>query len=164
MQFPTASMTVNDGMERQWPIGSIYENSQPTNPAILFGFGTWVPYGPGRVIVGIDSGDPDFDVAGEQGGAKTHLHGVGTLAASAHSGTAVADHASHTHDIASQITTPDLFTSNTAAAGVSGRSGGPSAVLTHGVTQPAAHTLSGSTASASNMPPYKVAYRWERIA
>jgi hypothetical protein len=50
------------------------------------------------------------------------------------SGTAVADHASHTHTGASAGTTPKLFTSNT-SSGVPGISGGPSATLTHSVTQ-----------------------------
>ncbi|MDR7492449.1 MAG: hypothetical protein QN122_13510 [Armatimonadota bacterium] len=41
------------------------------------------------------------------------------------------DHASHTHDIASSIATPDLFAAQTGGSGVSGRTGGPSATLTH---------------------------------
>ena len=43
-----------------------------TNPNTLLGFGTWEPLGAGRVLVGIDSGDTDFDVLEETGGAKTH--------------------------------------------------------------------------------------------
>lgn len=46
--------------------------SDSTNPATLLGFGTWVAFGAGRVPVGIDSGDTDFDTAEETGGAKTH--------------------------------------------------------------------------------------------
>jgi hypothetical protein len=66
-------------------------------------------------------------------------------AVSAHTGTAVADHASHTHTSASSQATPDLFTSNTAASGVSMVTGGPSATLTHSVTQPAAHSVTQPT-------------------
>ena len=53
---------------------------------------------------------------GGAGGAATHTH---------------ADHASHTHDVASQLATPDLFTGDLLATGVSGRTGGPSAALAH---------------------------------
>jgi hypothetical protein len=53
------------------PIGSIYESEVSTNPGTLFG-GTWVSYGPGRVTVGLDPSDTDFDTPGETRGEKTH--------------------------------------------------------------------------------------------
>ena len=55
-----------------YPIGSIYTNAtDDTNPGTLLGFGTWEEFGAGRVPVGIDSGDTDFDTAEETGGNKT---------------------------------------------------------------------------------------------
>jgi len=55
-----------------YPVGSIYINaSNSTNPGTLLGFGTWTAFGAGRVMVGIDSTDTDFDTAEETGGAKT---------------------------------------------------------------------------------------------
>lgn len=65
-----------------YPIGSIYTNAtNSTNPATLIGFGTWVAFGAGKVIVGIDSGDADFDTAEETGGSKdavivNHNHSI----------------------------------------------------------------------------------------
>ncbi len=59
-------------LEDAWPVGSIYISVLATDPATTFGFGTWEVYGTGRVLVGIDSGDTDFDTVGEQGGAKGH--------------------------------------------------------------------------------------------
>jgi len=56
-----------------WPIGSIYTNAASAdNPATLLGFGTWSLFGAGKVLVGLDSGDSDFDTLEETGGAKTH--------------------------------------------------------------------------------------------
>lgn len=56
-----------------YPVGSIYINATDnTNPATLLGFGTWVAFGAGRVPVGYDASDTDFDTAEETGGAKTH--------------------------------------------------------------------------------------------
>ena len=47
-----------------YPVGSIYMNaSDSTNPATLLGFGTWVAFGAGRVPVGIDAGQTEFDTA-----------------------------------------------------------------------------------------------------
>lgn len=51
-------------------------------------------------------------------------------------GVTIVDHPSHTHDDASSLATPDLFAPDTTATGVAGRTGGPSAVLAHPVTDP----------------------------
>jgi hypothetical protein len=54
-----------------YPVGSIYINaSDSTNPATLLGFGTWVSFGAGRVLVGLDSSQTEFDTAEETGGTK----------------------------------------------------------------------------------------------
>ena len=72
-----------------YPVGSIYMNcSNATNPGTLLGFGTWSSFGAGRVLIGLDSSDTDFDSAEETGGAKTDSH---TLT--------IAELPSHTHDI-----------------------------------------------------------------
>lgn len=73
-----------------YPVGALYISTLTTNPATLLGRGTWTAFGAGRVLVGRDSGDTDFDTAEETGGAKTN-------SISAHSGATVADHAAHTH-------------------------------------------------------------------
>ena len=72
-----------DGLDVSWnnfsslidmiyPVGAIYISTLSTNPATLFGFGTWEAFGEGKVLVGLDSGDEDFDTVEETGGAKTH--------------------------------------------------------------------------------------------
>lgn len=82
-----------------YPIGSIYVSNNNTNPGTLFG-GTWVAFGSGKTMVGLDSVDTDFDTAEETGGAKTK-------AISAHAGTAVAAHANHTHSVTSNVAVGD---------------------------------------------------------
>jgi hypothetical protein len=50
-----------------YPIGSIYTSTVSTSPATLFGFGTWVNFGAGRVLISQDGTYP----AGSTGGAAT---------------------------------------------------------------------------------------------
>lgn len=62
-----------------FPVGAIYISTVSTNPATLFGFGTWVAYGTGRTLVAIDTGNALMDVVGETfGGADgivpSHSH------------------------------------------------------------------------------------------
>jgi hypothetical protein len=54
-----------------YPVGAIFESIVGTDPATQLGYGTWAAFGAGRVIVGYDSGDGDFDTAEKTGGAKT---------------------------------------------------------------------------------------------
>jgi hypothetical protein len=167
------------GTYEAFPVGSVFIGVVSTNPGTLLGYGTWSAFGAGKVMVGLDSGDGDFDTVEETGGAKTK-------AISAHSGTAVADHASHTHTYTevpnhvhvqsvNSATTGglsgygvDTSTNTSVASGYStanptggvatGTTAGPNATLTHSVTQPSAHT------DLNVVQPYIVAYFWKRTA
>lgn len=51
-----------------YPVGSIYMNgSSVSNPSTLLGFGTWVQYAKGRVLVGFDVNLVPFDSLDEEG-------------------------------------------------------------------------------------------------
>ena len=68
-QVATAAL-VFAAMQALYPVGTIYSNiSVSTNPATLFGFGTWEAIA-GRVVVGLDSSDTAFDTVSETGGSK----------------------------------------------------------------------------------------------
>jgi hypothetical protein len=68
----TELTTLQTAIQALYPVGSIYINAAvSTNPATLLGFGTWVEFGSGRVMVGLNASDSDFDTVEETGGAKT---------------------------------------------------------------------------------------------
>ncbi len=85
-----------------YPIGSLYFSDNSTNPATSLGFGTWGAYGAGRVPVGFDAGNPNFDTDGETGGAAT-VTSTGSVAAPTLSGSTAAE-ATHTHGVTSNVT------------------------------------------------------------
>lgn len=81
-----------------WPVGSIYINAGvSTNPATLLGFGTWAAFGAGKMIIGIDSGDADFDALTDTGGAKNATLTTTELPAHAHTGSSLGNEAAHVH-------------------------------------------------------------------
>lgn len=111
----------NDGVAGQaFPVGSIFIAAVSTSPASLLGYGTWAAFAAGRVLIGRDAGDADFDTAEETGGAKTK-------ALSAHAGAAVADHAALAHSAHAGTAV------GTSGAGGSHVHAGPS--HTHGYSQ-----------------------------
>ena len=54
-----------------WPVGSIYLSMVSTNPKNFFG-GTWKQISQGRVLVGIDTSQSEFNAVGKMAGEKTH--------------------------------------------------------------------------------------------
>lgn len=57
---------------QKYKVGDIYCTIDSANPATRLGYGTWQAYGAGRVLVGHDPNDPDFDTIGATGGEKAH--------------------------------------------------------------------------------------------
>lgn len=88
-----------------FPVGALFIAVVSTNPATLLGYGTWTAFGAGRVLVGVDSGDADFDTVEETGGAKT-VAAAGSVAAPTISGSTAAE-AAHTHSVTSNVTVAD---------------------------------------------------------
>lgn len=77
-------ITAAEAIDAVYPVGSIYTSIVATNPGTVFGVGTWVAFGAGRVLVGLDSGDTDFDTVEETGGAKTHTLTAAQMPAHVH--------------------------------------------------------------------------------
>jgi hypothetical protein len=84
-----------------YPIGSIYTSTVSTNPGTLFGFGTWVAFGAGRVLLGDGGGYS----AGSTGGSAdaivvSHSHTASSSSSfSGSGGTTGTQSADHVHGI-----------------------------------------------------------------
>lgn len=71
------------GALASYPVGSIFLSVSSTNPGSVFG-GTWVSWGVGRVPIGVDTSDTDFNTVEKTGGAKTHSHSIPGLSIPQH--------------------------------------------------------------------------------
>ena len=151
------TLFVQNALVGAYPVGSIYMNATvATNPATLLGFGTWVAFGAGKVPIGLDAGDTDFDTIGETGGTKdaiipTHNHTAVTTSTDA-------GH-QHTYTRYSQLqggTGGSSFWvfSSTQNTGVG------YAQITSATTVANA----GESATGKNLQPYVVVYMWKRTA
>lgn len=119
------------------PVGTVVTLGVSTNPATLYGFGTWTRI-QGRVVVGVSDSDSDFDL-NDTGGEKTH-----TLTTS--------EMPSHDHGI--------IYGINTSSPGsaVSVMAGGTM------YNSRAPIDSEGGGQAHNNLQPYISKYVWERTA
>ena len=153
----TSTEIAQSFLDTIYPVGSVYINATvATNPGTLLGFGTWTAFGAGRVPVGIDSSDTDFDAAEETGGAKE------VTLTSAQSG--VPAHA-HTFRLTSD-STPDSGSSGGLITGDSGgtQSGTTGTASATSGEQIGGNTAADATSAHTNLQPYIVVYMWKRTA
>jgi hypothetical protein len=136
-----------------YPVGSIYINAGvTTNPATLLGFGTWVAFGAGRVMVGLNGSDSLFDTLEETGGSKdaivvSHTHSI--------------TDPGHNHSVVIQTeSTDDIDYFNTGVPYLSNRSTTTTGTATTGITIASA----GVSGTNANLQPYIAVAMWKRTA
>ena len=162
---PTPSLAAADttvatvgALKALYPIGSVYINaSVATNPATLFGFGTWTEIGSGKVLVGQDTSDSVFDTLGETGGSKDAI-----VVAHTHTTNSAGDH-THVVKIPSKP-------NGTGAGPTAMVDGSYPTTVPYSVTSDSAgahtHTINstGSSGTNANLQPYVVVKMWQRTA
>ena len=147
----TGALSAGSGlvtMSDIYPVGSIYINAAvATNPATLLGFGTWVAFGAGRVMVGIDASQTEFDTLGEESGSKTHQLTEAELPSHQHDQGYGADQTPR-HGITTGLSSVRIDNDGNAFNSTT-----------------AARTSSvGSDTAHNNLQPYIVVYMWRRTA
>jgi len=120
-----------------YPVGSIYISTVSTNPGTLLGIGTWVAFGVGKTLVGLNGAETEFDVVEETGGEKTHTLLTTEIPAHTHAIGAADGAASTAYAIPASLGTAysDIVSKSTGGGG--------------------AH---------NNLQPYIVVYMWKRTA
>jgi hypothetical protein len=142
-----------------YPVGSIYMNaSDSTNPSTLLGFGTWVAFGAGRVLIGEGSDSDDQPTpetvsftAGDEDGEYNHTLTKDEMPS--HSHTSV-------HGQSSGIGRPTGFYSVSTSVGPNNFGGG----TLNDNWGSSTTSSTGGGQSHNNLQPYIVVYMWKRTA
>lgn len=153
-----------DTMKKIYPVGSIYMSTVSTNPATLFGFGTWEAMPAGRVLLaqGKSSWGTTYN-AGSTDGEATHQLTVGELPAHNHTASTNTT-GNHTHQFQlygpngnTNMNFPSDFDTNYARnKGTTLSAGNHSHTININNT--------GSSQSHNNMQPYLAVYMWKRVS
>lgn len=147
------SAWVSPALEQCYPVGSIYQSTEPTNPSTFMG-GVWERFGNGKVLVGVDETDADFNAANKQGGAKIHKHDSGTYEAMI--GSVGGDTGSLGFQAGNR--NEERLKNSTATYRVKGEVIGSGRNFNH-FTE-----IAGQSADSSSLQPYVTIYRWRRTA
>jgi len=140
-QIATTAFVRAEILSRVYPVGSIFTTvtayADSAAVVAVIGGTTWVAFGAGKVLVGVDTGDSDFNTIEETGGAKTHT--LTTAEMPAHT------HGYQKHTGSSALSIHDI--SHT--------------VTSYATTQT---TSTGGGGAHNNVQPYITVYFWKRTA
>ena len=138
------------------PVGSLFETTVSTNPGALYG-GTWAAWGGGRVPVGVNTADNDFNTVEKTGGKKTERHEF-KIGYKGYYGTAVG----------SDDNMIQAYKYSTSSYGTYAYEGSTQASVNAGI-QASTNTLdvaqassTGDTSETSIVQPYITCYIWKR--
>ena len=130
-----------------YPVESILFTTNSENPGVRFPGTTWVAWGSGRVPVGVDIEQEEFDTVEKAGGDKTVTLSVNQIPNHSHDYTAVQGVTGNTRSYST-----DGSTSKTAVYSLNV---GKSKASTEGAGKGYAH---------DNLQPYVTCYMWKRTA
>lgn len=160
-----ASVDVTEVLKKVYPVGAIYISTISTNPATVFGFGTWAAFAAGRTLVGVGTSDQAF-TAGTTGGASNVTLATTQIPAHNHG----VNDPGHNHSWSQ--TNTDAFVKNRPPGlgslswnGVGGQwvYDNVTGSITSNTTGISIQNTGGGQ-SHNNLQPYIVTYMWQRTA
>lgn len=145
-----------------YPIGSIYLSVNNVNPSTLFG-GTWVAFGTGRTLVGVDTNQTEFNSVEKTGGHKdlqSHSHTIDSATLTGSAGNYLMD------DYNPYITSSGIL-------GIGGRGGSEgrtwkgdtssNSFRTLNINASHGHSMQNAgSGDSGNLQPYITCYMWKR--
>ncbi|MDO4564719.1 MAG: DUF859 family phage minor structural protein [Clostridia bacterium] len=154
-----------------FPIGSIRMTTSTAGAATFLG-GTWVQWGSGRVPVGVNTSDSNFNTIEKTGGANTVALTTAQLPAHGHTvsgSVSIGNEASHTHrgstgayKVGSGSGSSYYYMTNNGST--NGQTTGAGSSHTHSASFSGSAGNTGSGAAHSNLQPYITCYFWKRTA
>jgi hypothetical protein len=141
-----------------YPVGTIFTSTSLTNPATSLGFGTWVAFGAGRVLVGVGGAF----TAGATGGSADAV-----VVSHSHTATSSVSDSGHSH-VGRVATTlggyvgQDGFEEGRGNPDWSTQTSTNSA--TTGISVATSVASAGVSGTNANLQPYVVVYMWTRTA
>lgn len=136
-------ITIDAIISAIYPVGSIYMSVNNVNPGTYLTGTTWEAWGSGRVPVGVDTSQTEFDTVEETGGEKTHALTTSEMP-------------SHMH----ALNIAGGSTDKASAGVVTGwQANQTKYYMDSSFIQP-----NGSGAGHNNLPPYITCYMWKRTA
>jgi hypothetical protein len=149
----TVDEAVSAALQAMMPVGFVVTLGVSTNPATLYGFGTWTRI-QGRVVVGVSDSDTDFDL-NDTGGAKTHTLTSGQLPVMSWGWSSIVPGSYQL----------DIF----GTGGITGDGAGVSSLVANVASSSPANAWKykfnvGGGQSHNIMQPYVAKYVWERTA
>lgn len=152
-------------------VGDTWITKSTETPSARFGVGTWSLI-KGKVLVGYDETDTDYNIVGTSGGSKQHTH-TDNFSVDSHT---LADNEVplHSHELYGTDTSSAsveplngaVIAGDTNGGGLYTNVGlgGNQLVSNAGGGDPHTHGLSGNVASSTHLDPYHVVYIWERLS
>ena len=140
-------------MKLVFPIGSTYITQEETNPSTILKFGTWERV-KGKVLVGLDEDDADFNIIGKTGGEKTHTLTVDEMPA-------------HIHKLKGNTNvnfSDDIIYPYLLASAKRGYADGSAVTFSEGYSLNDTTTVGGGQAHDILQPYQVVGYMWRRTA
>ena len=150
---------VTTGLQAAYPVGAIFLSTVSTNPSTLLGFGTWVAYGTGRMLISADA----TYTAGSTGGAATTTLITANLPSHSHSATTTITDPGHSHLVQASNDGVVGGTNNLGpGSGTNFTTTSATSTVTTGITASTSIGNTGSGTAATTISPYIAVYMWNR--
>lgn len=144
---------IENALQSLWPrVGDIEINISGINPTAKYPNTTWIQFGQGKTLVGVDTNDSNFNTVQKTGGESTHT--LTTTEMPSHNHT----QGSHRHAVTGN------FSDGSGSSNAYTYSSNRKATTRYTDYQTPTINASGGGGAHNNLQPYITVYFWQRTA